>query len=169
MNKLKYISLIFLLIISSCAPSNNNFSIKKSPFSGGVYKIGKPYQIEDKIFYPKESFNYLESGVASWYGPNFDGKKTANGEIFNMNLLTAAHKTLQLPSMVKVTNIENNRSTISKTAKKDREYINNRFEKVSDSIQSVESMIVKEEDLTELFQNYTLNVNISDDVKPSKR
>ncbi|MAU38657.1 MAG: septal ring lytic transglycosylase RlpA family protein [Rhizobiales bacterium TMED94] len=112
MNKLKYISLIFLLIISSCAPSNNNFSIKKSPFSGGVYKIGKPYQIEDKIFYPKESFNYLESGVASWYGPNFDGKKTANGEIFNMNLLTAAHKTLQLPSMVKVTNIENNRSLI---------------------------------------------------------
>ena len=66
-------------------------------------------------------------------------------------------------------NIENNRSTISKTAEKDREYINNRFEKVSDSIQSVESMIVKEEDLTELFQNYTLNVNISDDVKPSKR
>ena len=52
---------------------------------------------------------------------------------------------------------------------KDREYFNNRFEKVSDSIQSVESMIVKEEDLTELFQNYTLNVNISDDVKPSKR
>ena len=57
----------------------------------------------------------------------------------------------------------------AKALKKDRKYINNRFEKVSDSIQSVESMIVKEEDLTELFQNYTLNVNISDDVKPSKR
>ena len=112
MNKLKYIFLIFLLIISSCAPSNKNFSFKKSPFSGGEYKIGKPYQIEGKTFYPKESFDYLESGVASWYGPNFDGKKTANGEIFNMNLLTAAHKTLQLPSLVKVTNIENNRSLI---------------------------------------------------------
>ena len=112
MNKLKYIFLIFLLIISSCAPSNKNFSIKKSHFSGGEYKIGKPYQIEGKTFYPKESFDYLESGVASWYGPNFDGKKTANGEIFNMNLLTAAHKTLQLPSLVKVTNIENNRSLI---------------------------------------------------------
>ena len=112
MNKLKYICLIFLLIISSCAPSNKNFSIKKSPFSGGEYKVGKPYQIEGKTFYPKESFDYLESGVASWYGPNFDGKRTANGEIFNMNLLTAAHKTLQLPSMVKVTNIENNRSLI---------------------------------------------------------
>tara|TARA_B100000886_G_scaffold316549_1_gene255264 strand:+ start:1096 stop:1845 length:750 start_codon:yes stop_codon:yes gene_type:complete len=112
MNKLKYISLIFFLIISSCAPSNKNFSIKKSPFSGGEYKVGKPYQIEGKTFYPKESFDYLESGVASWYGPNFDGRKTANGEIFNMNLLTAAHKTLQLPSLVKVTNIENNRSLI---------------------------------------------------------
>ena len=65
--------------------------------------------------------------------------------------------------------IDNNLSIISKTVEKDREYFNNRFEKVSDSIQSVESMIVKEEDLTELFQNYTLNVNISDDVKPSKR
>ena len=112
MNKLKYIFLIFLLTISSCAPSNKNFSFKKSPFSGGEYKIGKPYQIEGKTFYPKESFDYLERGVASWYGPNFDGKKTANGEIFNMNLLTAAHKTLQLPSLVKVTNIENNRSLI---------------------------------------------------------
>ena len=65
--------------------------------------------------------------------------------------------------------IDNNLCIISKTVEKDREYFNNRFEKVSDSIQSVESMIVKEEDLTELFQNYTLNVNISDDVKPSKR
>ena len=65
--------------------------------------------------------------------------------------------------------IDNNLSIISKTVEKDRRYFNNRFEKVSDSIQSVESMIVKEEDLTELFQNYTLNVNISDDVKPAKR
>ena len=112
MDKFKYISLIFLLIISSCASSNKDFSIKKSPFSGGEYKVGKPYQIEGKIYYPKESFDYLESGVASWYGPNFDGKRTANGEIFNMNLLTAAHKTLQLPSLVKVTNTENNKSLI---------------------------------------------------------
>ena len=112
MHKLKYIPLIFLLIISSCAPPNKNFPLKKSPFSGGEYKVGKPYQIKGKTFYPKESFDYLEAGVASWYGPNFHGKKTANGEIFNMNLLTAAHKTLQLPSLVKVTNIENNRSLV---------------------------------------------------------
>ena len=54
-------------------------------------------------------------------------------------------------------------------AEKDRKYFNNRFEKVSENIQSVEAMIVKEEDLVDLFQNYTLNVNISDSVKPSKR
>ena len=66
-------------------------------------------------------------------------------------------------------NMKNNVSSIKKVAEKDRKYFNNRFEKVSESIQSVEAMIVKEEDLVDLFQNYTLNVNISDSVKPSKR
>ena len=65
--------------------------------------------------------------------------------------------------------MKNNVSSIKKVAEKDRKYFNNRFEKVSESIQSVEAMIVKEDDLVELFQNYTLNVNISDDVTPSKR
>ena len=65
--------------------------------------------------------------------------------------------------------IKNNVSTIKKAAEKDRKYFNNRFETVSESIQSVEAMIVKEDDLIDLFQNYTLNVNISDKPKPSKR
>ena len=65
--------------------------------------------------------------------------------------------------------IKNNVSAVTKAAEKDRKYFNNRFEKVSESIQSVEAMIVKEDDLIDLFQNYTLNVNISDDLKPSKR
>ena len=64
--------------------------------------------------------------------------------------------------------MKNNVSSIKKVAEKDRKYFNSRFEKVSESIQSVEAMIVKEDDLVELFQNYTLNVNISDDVKASK-
>ena len=64
--------------------------------------------------------------------------------------------------------VDNNISTITKTAEKDRNSFYNRFEEVADTIQSVEAKIVKEEDLTELFQNYTLNVNISDEVKPSK-
>ena len=65
--------------------------------------------------------------------------------------------------------IKNNVSTIKKAAEKDRKYFNNRFETVSESIQSVEAMIVKEDDLIDLFQNYTLNVNISDNPEPSKR
>ena len=64
--------------------------------------------------------------------------------------------------------VDNKISTITKTAEKDRNSFYNRFEEVADTIQSVEAKIVKEEDLTELFQNYTLNVNISDEVKPSK-
>ncbi len=49
----------------------------------------------------------IEQGVASWYGPNFHGKKTANGEIYNMNDLTAAHRTLPFNTVVKVVNIQN--------------------------------------------------------------
>ena len=65
--------------------------------------------------------------------------------------------------------MKNNVSSIKKVAEKDRKYFNNRFEKVSESIQSVEAMIVKEDDLIDLFQNYTLNINISDKPEPSKR
>jgi rare lipoprotein A len=76
----------------------------------GAYKVGKPYQIGGVWYYPKVDYQYRESGIASWYGPGFDGKKTANGETFDQNALTAAHRTLPLPSMVQVTNLENGRS-----------------------------------------------------------
>jgi rare lipoprotein A len=104
--------IIITLILSSCSSYNSNTFSSKNPFSGGVYKIGEPYTIQDKIFFPEEDFFYKERGIASWYGEKFHGKKTANGEIFNMNLLTAAHRTLQLPSLVKVTNINNKKSII---------------------------------------------------------
>jgi rare lipoprotein A len=74
------------------------------------YKIGKPYQVGGIWYYPKADYAYNETGIASWYGPGFDGKRTANGEIFDTNGLTAAHKTLPMPSMVRVTNLENGRS-----------------------------------------------------------
>ena len=64
---------IFLIIIS-CSPNISYYPHKKSPFSGGEYKIGEPYQIEGRTFYPEESFDYTERGVASWYGPNFQKK-----------------------------------------------------------------------------------------------
>lgn len=79
---------------------------------GGFYKIGKPYKIAGKWYYPKEDYNYSEVGTASWYGEDFNGKLTANGERYNMNTLTAAHRTLPLPSIVKVTNLQNGRALI---------------------------------------------------------
>lgn len=76
----------------------------------GTYKIGKPYQIEGVWYYPKTDFAYRETGIASWYGPGFDGKSTANGERYDQNALTAAHRTLPMPSIVRVTNLNNGRS-----------------------------------------------------------
>ncbi|WCL52869.1 septal ring lytic transglycosylase RlpA family protein [Gimibacter soli] len=75
-------------------------------------KIGNPYQVAGVWYYPKDDPSYDETGYASWYGTEFHGKKTANGEVFDMNTLSAAHKTLPLPSYVKVTNLENNRTMV---------------------------------------------------------
>jgi len=78
--------------------------------SSGYYKIGNPYQIKGIWYYPAVDYNYVETGIGSWYGPKFHGRQTANGEIFDMNAVTAAHRTLPLPSMVRVTNLRNGRS-----------------------------------------------------------
>lgn len=78
----------------------------------GRYKIGSPYQIKGVWYYPAEDYEYSETGIASWYGPNFHGKQTANGETYNQNDMTAAHRTLPMPSAVRVTNLENGRSIV---------------------------------------------------------
>lgn len=83
-----------------------------APPQAGTFKIGKPYEVEGTWYYPQEDYNYSETGIASWYGPDFHGKQTANGEVFDMNELTAAHKTLQLPSLVRVTNLDNGRTLV---------------------------------------------------------
>ena len=75
-------------------------------------KVGNPYKVAGVWYYPKEDPTYDATGYASWYGKDFHGKTTANGEIYNMNALTAAHKTLPMPSYVKVTNLQNNRSIV---------------------------------------------------------
>ncbi|MDP6222690.1 MAG: septal ring lytic transglycosylase RlpA family protein [Candidatus Micropelagos thuwalensis] len=82
----------------------------KRTAAGGIYKVGKPYKIAGEWYYPRENTKYDNIGIASWYGPKFQGRRTANGEIFDMNLLTAAHPTLPMPVMVQVTNLENGRS-----------------------------------------------------------
>ena len=79
---------------------------------GGTYKIGAPYKIMGNWYYPKEDYGYSEVGTASWYGEDFHAKTTANGEKYDMHALTAAHRTLPLPSIVKVTNLENGRSLV---------------------------------------------------------
>lgn len=78
----------------------------------GYYKVGEPYQINSTWYYPVEDYNYDETGIASWYGPGFHAKFTANGEIFDQNDLTAAHRTLPMPSFVRVTNLDNGRSIV---------------------------------------------------------
>ncbi len=80
--------------------------------SKGRYKVGSAYTIKGKRYYPKVDYDYNKKGVASWYGPGFHGKTTANGERYDQNALTAAHKTLPMPSIVRVTNLENGRSLI---------------------------------------------------------
>lgn len=81
-----------------------------APNANGFYKIGQPYQIDGKWYYPAVNWSYQETGIASWYGSDFDGKYTANGEHYDMNALTAAHRTLPMPSIVEVTNLDNGRT-----------------------------------------------------------
>jgi rare lipoprotein A len=77
-------------------------------------KIGNPYQVNGVWYFPKEEPSYDETGIASWYGEPFHGRPTANGDLYDMNELTAAHKTLPLPSTVQVTNLENGRTMLLK-------------------------------------------------------
>lgn len=95
------------------SPSGQNQGQQARPGGGGgVYKVGRPYQINGVWYTPQEDPNYDETGIASWYGEEFHGRPTANGETFDMNELTAAHRTLPMPVFVRVTNLENGRSLI---------------------------------------------------------
>ncbi len=78
----------------------------------GYYKVGAPYKIDGIKYFPQEYGSYEEVGMASWYGKDFDGKMTANGEIYDLSHMTAAHRTLPMPSVVKVTNLKNSKSVI---------------------------------------------------------
>ncbi|MFA7275520.1 MAG: septal ring lytic transglycosylase RlpA family protein [Pseudobdellovibrionaceae bacterium] len=80
--------------------------------SAGTFKVGKPYTVMGRTYYPQETYDYVETGIASWYGPGFHGGKTASGEQYNQNELTAAHRTLQMPSLVRVTNLSNGRAVV---------------------------------------------------------
>ncbi|MGB4106721.1 MAG: septal ring lytic transglycosylase RlpA family protein [Alphaproteobacteria bacterium] len=105
-----------LLMLASCAEAELASHVAKKTFpraqQQGNFKVGNPYKVEGKTYTPQETYSYTETGIASWYGPGFHGKHTANGERFDRNELTAAHRTLQMPSLVRVTNLENGRSLV---------------------------------------------------------
>jgi rare lipoprotein A len=82
------------------------------PKGGGTYRVGKPYTVAGRVYVPEEDVNYREEGLASWYGDDFHGRLTANGEVFDMASLTAAHPTLPMPSYARVTNLSNGKSLI---------------------------------------------------------
>jgi len=84
----------------------------KPAAGGGYYKVGNPYQIAGTWYYPKEQPDYDETGIGSWYGSQFHGRLTANGEIFDRNTITAAHPTLPMPVNARVTNLENGKSIV---------------------------------------------------------
>ena len=104
------------LLLTGCAETQLALHTAKKLTTGtpvqskGAYKVGKPYKIKGTWYYPAVNYGYVEQGVASWYGPQFHGRKTANGEIFDMNVVSAAHRTLPMPSVVRVTNLRNGRS-----------------------------------------------------------
>ena len=100
------------------------------PKGGGVYRVGKPYVVGGREYVPQEDVNYTAVGLASWYGDDFHGRYTANGEIFDMNSISAAHPTMPLPSYVRVTNLANHRSIVVRV--NDRgPYVGNRVIDVS--------------------------------------
>jgi rare lipoprotein A len=82
------------------------------PKGGGSYKVGAPYQIDGRWYLPQEDPSYDRTGLASYYAEDFHGRRTSNGEIFDMWALSAAHPTLPLPSLAYVTNLENGRTLL---------------------------------------------------------
>jgi len=102
--------------------SESEYGVKASPRvtfqraglqrGGGRDQLGKPYQVRGKWYYPKEEKHYAKVGLASWYGDAFHGRLTANGEVYDMTHLTAAHPTMPLPSYARVTNLKTGSSVI---------------------------------------------------------
>jgi rare lipoprotein A len=107
------LALALILLLAACSstreasrgPTSQTAAVPK-----GTYKVGKPYQINGKWYYPEFNPAYERVGIASWYGDDFHGLPTANGEVFDKDVVSAAHTTLPLPSMVRVTNLDNGRS-----------------------------------------------------------
>lgn len=120
--------------VSRSVFSEDEYGVKSSPRvasesvpkGGGHFKLGSPYKVAGRWYVPREDPNYQEYGVASWYGADFHGRKTANGEVFDAKALTAAHPTLPLPCYAYVTNLANGKTVLVRV--NDRgPYVNDRL------------------------------------------
>ena len=108
--------LALTLLLGACASFGGSGGAPRAPLVRDPAPIVsgtmRPYEIKGRWYRPSEQPDYDEVGMASWYGAQFNGRSTASGERFDMNALTAAHKTLPLPALVEVTNLSNGRSTL---------------------------------------------------------
>ena len=107
---LKLAALALALTVGACGSSRGVPGPTGTPYR--AYLVGQPYQINGRTYVPREDFDYDRTGTASWYGSDFHGRRTANGETYDMNAMTAAHPTLPMPTIVRVTNLDNGRSVI---------------------------------------------------------
>jgi len=103
---------VLVLLFSGCATNRYVTQVYETP--GAKKSTQKAYSVNGKVYFPKATvpIGWMQRGIASWYGPNFHGKYTSNGEIYNMYALTAAHKTLPMNTIVKVINLNNGKSVV---------------------------------------------------------
>jgi len=117
------VALVACLTLANCASKvDPKYGVSASPRvveagepvpkGGGTYRVGKPYVVAGRTYVPQEDGNYQAEGVASWYGDDFHGRLTANGEVFDMHSISAAHPTLPMPSYARVTNLANKKSIV---------------------------------------------------------
>lgn len=109
-------SAVLVLALAACGSTGpQGKPTARSPDDGrGSYKVGKAYNIDGKTYYPAENWDYDEVGIASWYGPGFHGRPTASGELYDQHATSAAHPTLPLPSIVRVTNLDNGKQVVAR-------------------------------------------------------
>jgi rare lipoprotein A len=112
------------LLLAHCAGSNVDprYGVSPSarvvglgepvPKGGGAYRVGTPYTVGGRTYVPSENPHYVAVGLASWYGDDFHGRYTANGEIYDLSAISAAHPTMPIPSYARVTNLDNGRSIV---------------------------------------------------------
>lgn len=105
----RYAALIVVCALAACSGKD-----QYSPYGGTEdptqIKIGKPYQVKGETYVPRYESDYAEEGMASWYGPKFHGRMTASGERYDQHEMTAAHRTLPMPSIAKVTRLDTGRA-----------------------------------------------------------